>query len=86
MDEKGAHYADETIGVWRNMTNRQLKHSYNMNLANAIRDGISYFYIGWLAVTKAITIGDFSMCAGSASLLYGSLESILRETGFLESI
>ena len=48
-----------------------------MNIVNALRDGISYFYIGFLAVTKAITIGDFQMCVNSASNLYWSLYHIV---------
>lgn len=48
-----------------------------MDTANALRDGISYFYIGFLAVTKAITVGDFSMCVSAAGTLYWSLYGIV---------
>lgn len=39
--------------------------------------GISYFYIGFMAVTKAITVGDFSMCVSAAGTLYWSLYGIV---------
>lgn len=53
------------------------KNSWGMDAVNALRDGISYFYIGYMAVTRAITVGDFSMCVSAASTLYWSLYGIV---------
>ncbi|MCI5667142.1 MAG: ABC transporter ATP-binding protein/permease [Oscillospiraceae bacterium] len=77
MCDKAKFFSDEQIGIWRGTARKQRKNSWVMDLANALRDGISYFYIGFLAVTKAITIGDFSMCVSAAGTLYWSLHGIV---------
>ena len=47
------------------------------NLTNGLRDGLSYFYIGFKALTGAITLGDFTMCVSSASTLYWGLYAVV---------
>jgi len=49
-----------------------------MDVINSFRDGISFFYIGYLAIKKLLTLGDFSMCVSAASTLYWSLFNIVR--------
>ena len=58
------------------------KESFKMDIINSFRDGLSYFYIGCLALAKKITIGDFSMCVAAASNMYWSLNGIV--TGWQE--
>ena len=77
MGDKAQFYADEQVGIWRSTSRKQRKNSWVMDVANALRDGISYFYIGFLAVTRAITVGDFSMCVSAAGTLYWSLHGIV---------
>ena len=77
MCDKARFFSDEQIGIWSDTAKKQRKNSWVMDAANALRDGISYFYIGFLAVTKAITIGDFSMCVSAAGTLYWSLYGIV---------
>ncbi len=76
MCNKAQYYVDEQIGVERDTVRKQRKNTWVTDAADALRDGISYFYIGFLAITKAITVGDFSMCVSAASTLYGSLYGI----------
>ena len=77
MCTKTDSLSNEQIAVWRGQE-RQMRPNYMfINIVNALRDGMSYFYIGFLAVTKAITIGDFQMCVSSASNLYWSLYHIV---------
>lgn len=64
------------VSVWRDTSNRQLHFNHFSNITNALRDGISYFYIGLLALTKRITVGDFSMYISCASSFYWSLHSV----------
>jgi len=64
-------------GVWKNKSKRQRGYHWGMDLANAVRDGISYFYIGFLALTKKISVGDFAMCVASASELYHGLRGVV---------
>lgn len=77
MCGKARHFSDEQIGIWRGTMRKQRKNSWGMDAVNALRDGISYFYIGFMAVTKAITVGDFSMCVSAAGTLYWSLYGIV---------
>ncbi len=89
MLEKGRKYSDEMTDVWRNQSRRTRKNTWVVDVVNALRDGLSYFYIGYLAVTKVISVGDFSMCVSSASSLYWSLantitavQQIIKKCGY----
>lgn len=77
MGDKAKFFSDEQIGIWRDTARKQRKNSWVMDAANSLRDGISYFYIGFLAVTRVITVGDFSMCASAAGTLYWSLYGVV---------
>jgi len=66
------------VSVWTNMAKKQCKNSWGMDAVNAARDGISYFYIGLLAMMKKITVGDFSMCITSASELYRGMLGVVQ--------
>ena len=70
MCHKAGCKSKEMIGTWRVLAEKQRTYSWGMDIVNAVRDGLSYFYIGLLAITKRITVGDFSMCAAAASELY----------------
>ena len=73
MLNKGRAFSDEQVQIWREQARAQRKNSWTMDIVNSVRDGLSYFYIGWLAVTGVISVGDFSMCVSSAASLYWSL-------------
>lgn len=65
-------------GAWTTMAEKQCKNAWGMDVVNAARDGISYFYIGLLALLKKITVGDFSMCITSASELYRGMLGVVQ--------
>jgi len=73
MREKGSLESDKLIGVWEGTAKSRRKNSWGMDIINSFRDGISYFYIGYLAIKQLLTLGDFSMCISAASTLYWSL-------------
>ncbi|MBQ9384224.1 MAG: ABC transporter ATP-binding protein [Ruminiclostridium sp.] len=77
MGGKAKYYSDKMCGVWRDQSRAVCKNSWGMDIVNSLRDGVSYFYIGWLALTGVISIGDFSMCIGAAGTLYFSLMGIV---------
>ncbi|MDE7234143.1 MAG: ABC transporter ATP-binding protein/permease, partial [Ruminiclostridium sp.] len=77
MCEKGNVYADFQISEWMDRGRKQCKNSWVMDFVNALRDGLSYFYIGYLALTKVITVGDFSMCISGSGTFYWSLHRIV---------
>ncbi len=78
MLHKAGAETDKLTDVWKNVANRQRTNSWGMDIVNAARDGISYFYIGLLAMMKKITIGDFSMCVTSASELYQGMYGVIQ--------
>ncbi len=77
MNRKAKYYSEKMCDVWKNESRDERKMAWGMDIINALRDGISYFYIGYLAITGAVTIGDFSMCIGAAGTLYFSLNGII---------
>ncbi|MGN0552660.1 MAG: ABC transporter ATP-binding protein [Oscillospiraceae bacterium] len=77
MCEKADKLSNSQVGCWKDQQRQMRPNNIWINAVNALRDGMSYFYIGFLAVTKAITIGDFQMCVNSASNLYWSLYHIV---------
>ncbi|MGN0602515.1 MAG: ABC transporter ATP-binding protein [Oscillospiraceae bacterium] len=77
MCEKAESFSDKQVECWKGQQRKMRPNNMLINAVNALRDGMSYFYIGFLAVTKAITIGDFQMCINSASKLYWSLYDIV---------
>lgn len=79
MSDKANVLGGEQTGLWAEKERKARKNSWGMDVINSLRDGLSFFYIGWLALTKVITLGDFSMCVSSASALYWSLHGIVVE-------
>lgn len=77
MNRKAVYYTDKMTDIWKDQAHSERRNNWAMDITNSLRDGISYFYIGYLAVTKAITIGDFSMSIGAAGSLYFSLQRIV---------
>jgi len=77
MCEKADKISAQQVDCFRSQARQMRPNNMFINIVNALRDGMSYFYIGFLAVTKAITIGDFQMCVTSASNLYWSLYNIV---------
>lgn len=73
MGTRAKKYADIQINIWKKQAKGRLKNDYGSNIANALRDGVSYFYMGVRAIKGIITIGDFTLCVASASRLYQSL-------------
>ena len=78
MLQKTDRESRKMAGVWEKLSKKQCKNAWGMDIVNAARDGISYFYIGLLALTKKITVGDFSMCITSASELYKGLIGVVQ--------
>ena len=77
MCDKADYYSNKTVDTFREQCRAQLKYNQYSNITNGLRDGLSYFYIGFKALTGAITLGDFTMCVSSASTLYWGLYSIV---------
>lgn len=73
MGKRTDEQADHMFYSWRRQDRETRSNNWAMDVINALRDAISYFYIGYLAITHKISLGDFSMCVAAASILYQSL-------------
>lgn len=76
MIKKADDYSGEMGNMWQDRSKKIISNDYYGNIVNAFRDGISYFYMGLRAILGKITIGEFTLCATSASRLYQSLLQI----------
>lgn len=76
MKKKAEVFTSEQCVIWRKLAQNQTRWFWGMDIVNAVRDGISYFYIGLLAITKRITVGEFSMCVAAASELYQGMRGV----------
>ncbi len=77
MHKKAQVQTNEMVERWKNEAVKTGRNWIKINVVNSLRDGSSYFYIGYLAVKKVISIGDFTMCILSASELYWSIHRII---------
>lgn len=77
MSNKAKLQVGKMVGVWKDQAGRAKGNLWKMDIVNSLRDGISYFYIGYLAITKEISVGDFTMCVSSASELYWSIHRMI---------
>ena len=76
MGRKADDHSKQMYNVWHEEALSTRGNLWAMDVVNALRDAISYFYIGYLAIIGRITLGDFSMCVAAASVLYQSLFAI----------
>lgn len=78
MDARANIQAKKMTTTWLEENAKTRSNDWVMDGINTLRDALSYFYIGYLAITHKISLGDFSMCVAAASVLYQSLFSIAR--------
>jgi len=76
MCNKGEKLGKMQVGLWENQARRQLKNDFGSDLANALRDGVSYLYMGLRVLWGKITVGEFTLSVSAASALYQSLMGI----------
>ncbi|MCX4339271.1 MAG: ABC transporter ATP-binding protein [Lachnospiraceae bacterium] len=73
MGKRTDEQADRMFHTWQSQDRQTRSNNWAMDVINTLRDAISYFYIGYLAITHKISLGDFAMCVAAASVLYQSL-------------
>lgn len=76
MCNKGEKLGKMQVGLWADQAHRQLKNDFGSDLANALRDGVSYLYMGLRVLWGKITVGEFTLSVSAASALYQSLMGI----------
>ncbi|MCR5837670.1 MAG: ABC transporter ATP-binding protein/permease [Lachnospiraceae bacterium] len=76
IEEKEKFHVNEMTNLFKRMNKEQRTNSSYSAIINSIRECIGYAYVGWLAITEKITIGDFSMCSSAISQVFGSMSGI----------
>lgn len=82
--KKAESHLNKQIEIWTSQAEGSKKQQYCINLVDAAANFITYFYIGFLALKRLISIGDFSMCVSASSTLTSSCDRIIK--GFQEII
>lgn len=77
MGRRADNLAEKMAATWQEENVKTRNNDWVMDGVNALRDALSYFYIGYLAITHKISLGDFSMCVAAASVLYQSMFGIV---------
>lgn len=76
MCRKGEKLGIMQVSLWGEQARLQLKNGFGSDFANALRDGISYLYMGLRVLWGRITVGEFTLSVSAASNLYQSLIGI----------
>lgn len=61
FNKSANEHLDKEMKSWINQAEGSKKQQYSINIVNALSNGVSYIYIGYQAIRKIITLGDFSM-------------------------
>lgn len=76
VNKRAEIFAQMQVDAWRDQAEKQARSDYGSNVVNALRDGLSYLYMGIRAIRGYINLGEFTMCISSASRLYQSMVNI----------
>ena len=77
MVNKANQYNKDLSEIFHKEADELFRYDFVKNMFSGVYDGIIYIYIGLLALTKMITIGDFTMLLTSSQNFNGSLQSII---------
>lgn len=78
MSERADVENRKMLQVWKKRMMKQRVNNWGADITNSLRDSGSYLYLGFLAITKVITIGDFTMYSSAAGGFYWALYRIVE--------
>ena len=79
FNQKATELMDSQVEVWKSQARKTRVKNWQINLIDALCNPIGNFYIGYKAITHAITLGDFSMCLAASSNIYQAFWSITQQ-------
>lgn len=77
MEDKSKKYLKSQINKWRFNARDITKDNIAINTVGGIRDILIFLYVGYLAIRRFITIGDFTMYINSSKAFSDSLSGIV---------
>ena len=78
MAKKAARENSQMLAVWKKRVLKQEKNNWGADIVNSLRDASTYFYLGYLAATKVISIGDFTMYGGASGSFFWAVYRIVE--------
>ena len=76
ISARSEKFGKESVQVFREQAMGSVRFEYFSDIANAFRDAISYFYMGYKTMMGILSLGDLTMCISAASRLFHSLMGI----------
>ncbi len=77
MREKWDEYNDQSVANWKSLADKHLPLNIWGILPNVARDTASYFYLGYLVIKGAISIGTFSQMLSAGATFHSSLQNLI---------
>lgn len=71
-------FYDKQINILKEQSTKISKYLGISSICSALTSGLCYFYMGYLALNRAIGIGDFSMLATASTTFIDAINSILK--------
>ena len=78
FSERGEKENGKLLNVWKKQAFCTMRNFFGINFCNTFRDSASYLYLGVLAISKRITVGDFTMYCAASSAFYWAVYRILE--------
>lgn len=72
-------YNQSMTKVWKNQAEEGLKYNLGIRMATTFRNSITYLYLGYLAIKKSISIGDFTMYLNACDTFGSSADTLLSQ-------
>ncbi len=79
MVQNADQYNQSITTVWKNQAEEGLKYNLGIRMLTTVRNSISYLYLGYLAIKKIISIGDFTMYLNACDTFGNSADTLLSQ-------
>lgn len=78
FNKSANEHLDKEMKSWINQAEGSKKQEYSINVVEALSNGASYLYIGYQAIRKIITLGDFSMGISAVTTFTQCCTNVVR--------
>lgn len=72
-------YNQSMTKIWKNQAEEGLKYNLGIRIVTTFRNSITYLYLGYLAIKKNISIGDFTMYLNACDTFGSSADTLLSQ-------
>ncbi len=72
-------YNQSMTKIWKNQAEEGLKYNLGIRMVTTFRNSITYLYLGYLAIKKNISIGDFTMYLNACDTFGSSADTLLSQ-------